>query len=244
MTKILISRKNFASPYPVISLNAPEGQINDCVWRVQDTNLRSAIGNDLYADFIQVYQNENVIINVIVGNQTTITLNNITGLQVGYFASFKDLQGTIGASMNGQQFEILAISANDVTIGLNSTGKGWTAGGLLERIFTPAYRALFAYIEPYMIYTSYALYVPLGAVQSTASGLMVHNVGEATHMTDKRIGEIVNQYTQTANTYLVRLLDFLANNNADYPLFKQTESSNTSNPIFFGKKNKFKGVNI
>jgi hypothetical protein len=147
------------------------------------------------------------------------------------------LVGTIAEVANGLQFEVKNITGLNVTIALNSTGKTWTSGGIAERIFTPNNKVLFAYIEPYLVYGSYANYVPIAPLESTASGLMQHSVGEASHPTDKRIGEVVNSYTETARTYGQRIVDFLNNNLALYPLFQTAVGpAENSNPTFFKGK--------
>jgi len=234
--KTLISKSDFITPYPTLSPNLAEAKINECVWRVQDTNLRELIGAKLYDDLLAIFEIERAISAITVGAQTTITLNSVADLEIGYFASFKGVVGTVSDLLNGKQFEIANIVGSTIILNVDSTGKTYTSGGTLEKVLTASYRVLYPYLVPYLIYGSYALHLQKGDLDSTASGIMSHQVGEAQRPTDKRIGENINSYGVTQRNYASRLLEFLRNNKDNYPLFNLCDvvKNETVAPTFLG----------
>jgi len=217
--KTLIQKGNFKLPYPSLSLNTDESKIVPSIWRSQNENLRGVVGESFYEAFMGVYETEKTILGVVFGSQTVITLQNSAGLEVGYFASFRSVTGTISEVLNGKEFQITAIFGNEITINANSIGKTFLGGGILERVLSPFNRILYGYIEPYLIYSSLADYVPFSSVKDTNSGYMAHQLGEANAPSDKQLGIIANGYRDSAKSYATRLVSFAKENAVNYPLF-------------------------
>lgn len=76
---------------------------------------------------------------ITVGATTQITLNNIdagqaTGqLQVGSIVHFKNITGTVAASLNNLDHTITNIAGNVITISTNTTGLAYTSGGTMYK---------------------------------------------------------------------------------------------------------------
>jgi hypothetical protein len=240
--KLLIDKSYFKSPYPNLSLNTSEDDVTPYVFESQNESLKAVLGKDFYADLMNLYNTEKAIASISIGTITTFQIT-AHALESGYFVSFVGLLGTNASELNGKEYEVTVIDANNFSINFNSTGKTISAGKI-ERILTDKYKALKNVIEPYLIYDAYSRYLPYSSVKNTASGTVQKVMQQSTHIEPALMGRLVNQKVASAKIYKDELIDFLNQNKTDYAEFWNYEDelsadkNSSSNPIAIFSKNR------
>lgn len=229
-----IDKNDFVSPYPYLSKNLGENEITNFIYKTQNERLRELLGDDLYNEINNDFQQSFVVTAITQGVTTLITLDTTSNLQIDNFVSFADIQGT-ASLLNAKDFQIISIVSNTIEINFNSTGLTYTTGGKVIKKRTPLNKALLDTCKPFLIYGSYAKYLPYSNLKSTNSGLMVHSVDEANAPSQKDLGILSNFESVSADYAEKTIVEYLRKNKLLYPLYKQDlqgQSNSNILPLF------------
>lgn len=230
-----IEKNDFVSPFPVLSKNILDSDIEVFIYKAMNESLSTIFGKELYNEIYKKFIDVKKIINVIVGNTTILTLNNVNSIEVNGYITIEEVQGTI-SPINKKQYKVLSIANNDIEVSFDSTGLVYTANsGEVNRILSSVNYLLIQQSKPYLIYNSYSKYLPYSNIKNTVSGAMVHNTGEASPPTDKTLGILSNFEVVSADFEERKIYDYLETNKTVYPLYQSKKNiQNTTNvlPIF------------
>lgn len=229
-----IEKTDFVSPFSILSKNVLDTDIEPFIYKAMNESLSVIFGKDLYNEIYTAFIDVKKIVNIIVGATTILTLNNTNNIDVGYFLTIDDTQGTI-STINKKQYTVLSKNNTDIEINFDSTGLIWTVNsGEANRILSNTNYLLIQQSKPYLLYNSYSKYLPYSNIKSTVSGAMVHNVGEASVPSDKTLGILSNFEVVSADFEERKIYDYLEKNKDIYPLYQSKIIQNTTNvlPIF------------
>ncbi|MGL4781740.1 MAG: hypothetical protein ACRCXN_13055 [Bacteroidales bacterium] len=217
---LFIDKSTFAYPYPTFSPNSPIESIGDSIFRLQDVNVRAILTSDLYESVLEQYSTMRLPTAIITGATTQIDFDNSVDIEVGASFILSGLTGTISAMNGTRVFVTSVLSSTSVIVSYNSTGKTWDSGGKITSFLSEDNYLLYQKIEPYLVYAAYADWLHTGKIKTTASGAMIHKIGEGEHLDSKIIGEASNKYAGFAEDYANRLRDFLNKEADKYPDYK------------------------
>jgi hypothetical protein len=262
--KTLIIQQDFKGDLPYLSPNLKADKITPHIYNAEKAYLSSVLGNEMYNDLSNTYSKEYSILSVAngIGNLiiVQISLAPEKPFEVGQSFEIQNLEGyltvdTTQKEVLKQVFEnqkfIITEVVNTTTIKfellnfIDLTLYTVTKLGVATKYLPLNYLSLYAFIKPYLAYTTMTLYIPFGNVQNTNNGMKIQEIDTATTPEAKLLGMQVNTMLQSANMYEVQMIEFLRNNELLFPLYPRTHvtQSTSNNVIFLGtrKTNNMKG---
>jgi hypothetical protein len=224
-----IKKSDFVAPYPALSQNLNEKDILPFIWKSQNEKLREILGEDFYKNILEYFSNVKKVDSIVVGTTTIINVDNVFNIVSGDYFTIYDLQGTINV-LNNKRLKVLSVGINYLEIDYNSTGLAYVSGGLCKEFATESNEALLNICKPFLIYCTLSKYYPYSNLKNTASGQMIHQVGEAVIPSDKQLGIISNLEAESSDFYEKQIKEYLKKNTLLYPLYKRVnEQVNTTN---------------
>jgi hypothetical protein len=88
-----------------------------------------------------------------------------------------------------------------------------------ENVDTAIYQSLLPYVRPVLAYYSYARYILSKNAVDTPYGFVQKTNEFSQPVTEKTIARIVEQARNSATAYAREMIEFIKDNNTDYPLY-------------------------
>jgi hypothetical protein len=263
-TKTLITQQDFKGDLPYLSPNLKADKITPHIYNAEKAHLSFVLGNEMYNDLSNTYSKEYSILSIAngIGNLIIVQIGLAPEkpFEVGQSFEIQNLEGYLTADttqkevlkqvFENQKFIITEV-VNTITIKfelsnfIDLTLYTITKLGIVTKHLPLNYLSLYAFIKPYLAYTTMTLYIPFGNVQNTNNGMKIQEIDTAVTPEAKLLGMQVNTMLQSANLYESQIIAFILNNRTLYPLYPHTKpiQNIANNVVFLGnrKTNNLKG---